>query len=80
MATVKVAVTLDQELLAEIDQLVAQHLFPNRSKAIQAAIADKIARIRQSRLALACADLDPTEEQALAEEGMDQELATWPKY
>lgn len=80
MTTVKVAVTLDQELLAQIDQLVAQHVFPNRSKAIQAAIADKVARLRQSRLARACADLDPAAEQALAEEGMDQELATWPEY
>ncbi|MDZ4718692.1 MAG: ribbon-helix-helix domain-containing protein [Roseiflexaceae bacterium] len=50
MTTVKVAITLDQELLAQINQLVAQHVFPNRSKAIQAAIADKIARFAEALL------------------------------
>ena len=80
MATTKVAVTIDTALLAEIDRLVAQHAFPNRSKAIQAALEDKLARMRRSRLAQECAKLDQREEQALAEEGMDQELRAWPEY
>ena len=63
-----------------IDQLVAQQVFPNRSKAIQAALQDKLTRMRHSRLARESAKLDPHTEQALAEEGMDQELATWPEY
>jgi metal-responsive CopG/Arc/MetJ family transcriptional regulator len=80
MATTKVAVTIDTELLAQIDQLVAQHVFPNRSKAIQEALQDKLVRMRRSRLARESAKLDPQIEQSLAEEGMDQELATWPEY
>ena len=80
MATTKVAVTLDTELLAQLDHLVAQHVFPNRSKAIQAAVQDKLSRMRRSRLARESAKLDPQLEQALAEEAMDQELATWPEY
>lgn len=80
MTTTKVAVTLDTELLAQLDLLVAQRVFPNRSKAIQEAVQDKLARVRRSRLARECAKLDPRTEQALAEEGMDQELATWPQY
>ena len=80
MTTTKVAVTIDRELLAQVDQLVAQHVFPNRSKAIQAALKDKLARMRRSRLARESAKLDPHMEQALAEEGMDQELAAWPEY
>ena len=80
MATTKVAVTIDTELLAQIDQLVAQHVFPNRSKAIQEALQDKLMRMRRTRLARESAKLDPQIEQALAEEGMDQELATWPTY
>ena len=80
MATTKVAVTIDTDLLAELDQLVAQQVFPNRSKAIQEALQDKLARIRRIRLARECAKLDPGEEQALAEEGMEQELSTWPAY
>jgi metal-responsive CopG/Arc/MetJ family transcriptional regulator len=80
MGSTKVAVSLDSGLLAELDQLVAQQVYPNRSKAIQAAVADKLARVRRSRLARECAKLDIREEQALAEEGMEQELETWPQY
>ena len=80
MATTKVAVTIDTDLLAELDQLVAQQIFPNRSRAIQEALQDKLVRMRRSRLARECAKLDPREEQALAEEGMEQELSTWPAY
>jgi Arc/MetJ-type ribon-helix-helix transcriptional regulator len=80
MTTTKVAVTIDSELLAQVDQLVAQHVFPNRSKAIQEALRDKLTRMRRSRLARESAKLDPSMEQAIAEEGMDQELATWPEY
>jgi len=80
MATMKVAVTIDAALLAEIDQLVTQRIFPNRSKAIQEALYDKLVRLRRSRLAVECAKLDSNEEQALAEEGMGQELAIWPTY
>ncbi|MCK6626026.1 MAG: ribbon-helix-helix domain-containing protein [Anaerolineae bacterium] len=80
MSTTKVAITIDQTLLAEIDRLVEQKVFPNRSKAVQEAVQDKLARLRRSRLARECAKLDPQAEQALAEEGMDQELAGWPEY
>ena len=80
MATMKVAVIIDAALLAEIDSLVAQRIFPNRSKAIQEALYDKLVRLRRSRLAVECAKLDSNEEQALAEEGMGKELASWPPY
>ncbi|MCX6048947.1 MAG: ribbon-helix-helix domain-containing protein [Chloroflexi bacterium] len=80
MATTKVAVTIDSELLLELDQLVAQRVYPNRSRAIQEALLDKLTRLRRTRLAAECAKLDPQEEQALAEEGMNMELTTWPEY
>ena len=80
MATTKVAVTIDSELLAQVDRLVAQQIFPNRSKAIQEALQDKLTRMRRSRLARESAKLDPQIEQSLAEEGMEQELDTWPAY
>lgn len=80
MTTTKVAVTLDSDLLAELDTLVAQQVFPNRSRAIQAAVEEKLTRLRRTRLARECAKLDPTVEQALAEEGMEQEIETWPAY
>jgi len=80
MAMTKIAITLDPKLVAQLDQLVAREVYANRSQAIQAAIQDKLAKLSRSRLARECAKLDPHEEQALAEEGMDQELATWPAY
>jgi metal-responsive CopG/Arc/MetJ family transcriptional regulator len=80
MATTKVAVTIDSELLAQVDRLVVQQVFPNRSKAIQSALEDKILRLGRTRLARELALLDPQEEQRLAEEGLDQELSEWPEY
>ena len=80
MPTTKVAVTIDSELLAQVDHLVAQHVFPNRSKAVQEALQDKLTRMRRSRLARESAKLDRSLEQAFAEEGLDQELASWPEY
>lgn len=80
MSTTKVAITISQELLAQLDQLVEQRVFPSRSKAIQEAIQDKLAYINRSRLARECAKLNPHYEQVLAEAGMEQELAMWPEY
>jgi metal-responsive CopG/Arc/MetJ family transcriptional regulator len=69
MGRARIAVTLDAQVLAEIDKLVRQGVFPNRSKAIEEAIHDRIARFRRTRLAIECAKLDRSEEQALADEG-----------
>jgi metal-responsive CopG/Arc/MetJ family transcriptional regulator len=80
MSTAKVAITIDEALLAKLDRLVRKKVFPNRSRAIQEAVADKLARLDRNRLARECAKLDPKFEQALAEEGMTQELETWPEY
>lgn len=80
MAKSKVAITLDSELLGELDELVARGRFPNRSQAIEAALAEKLARLARTRLARESAKLEPAEEEGLAEEGMGTELATWPEY
>jgi len=60
--------------------LVKSNLFPNRSKAVQEAVAEKLARLEKSRLAQECAKLDPDSEQSLAEEGFAAELEEWPEY
>jgi Arc/MetJ-type ribon-helix-helix transcriptional regulator len=80
MGSVKVAITLDRETLSRVDSLVSRSIFPNRSRAIQAAVAEKLARMERSRLASECAKLDPKFEKALAEEGLGQELEAWPEY
>lgn len=80
MTTTKVAVTIDSDLLAELDRLVAQQVFPNRSRAIQEAVTDKLARLQRRRLARECAKLNASEERSLAEEGIDQDILQWPEY
>lgn len=80
MAKTKVAVTLESDLLAQVDALVRQNRFVNRSQAIEAAVAEQLLRFRRTRLADACAQLDPAEEVALAEEGLGRDLADWPEY
>ncbi len=80
MSTVKVAITLDEELLKKVDGLVKKRAFPSRSRAIQEAVAESLNRRDRSRLARECANLDPKAEKRLADEGLASDLAEWPEY
>ena len=80
MPKTKLAVTLDERLVDEVDRLVAARHFPNRSQAIESAVAEKVKRLAKTRLARECANLDPKEERALAEEGLAGSRDTWPEY
>jgi Arc/MetJ-type ribon-helix-helix transcriptional regulator len=80
MAKAKVAVTIDSKILGDLDTLIATHRFPNRSQAIEAALADKIDRLKHTRLAREAAKLDPRQERAEADEGFAMDVATWPEY
>jgi metal-responsive CopG/Arc/MetJ family transcriptional regulator len=80
MAKTKVAVSLDAKLVDRLNTLVRQARFPNRSHAIEVALEEKLERLSRVRLARECAKLDPREERGLAEEGMHEELASWPEY
>jgi Arc/MetJ-type ribon-helix-helix transcriptional regulator len=80
MATAKVAVTIDIQLLEEVDRWVAAGEFPTRSRAVQTALAClREQRGRRQSLLYELAKLDPAEEQALAEEALAGEPA-WPEY
>ena len=79
MARSKVAISLDESTLDRLDKLVKKQVFPNRSQAIEEAVAEKLARIEKIRLAQECAKLDPAFEKALAEEGLYEDLAEWPE-
>ena len=80
MAASKIAITIDDKILRRLDLLVQSNVFPNRSKAIQEAIEDKLVRLDKTRLAQECAKLNPSFEQAIAEEGLSSELVEWPQY
>ncbi len=80
MASAKVAITIEEELLGQLDRWVAEGRYPNRSQAIQAAVREKLDRSRKRRLAEEAAKLDPKEERSLAEEGFAAGSETWPEY
>jgi metal-responsive CopG/Arc/MetJ family transcriptional regulator len=80
VAKAKLAVTLDESILAEVDSLVRSRVFPNRSRIIEQAVREKLERLKKSRLIDQCALLDPVFEKALAEEGMSEEIDRWPAY
>jgi len=80
MASGKVAITIDKELLRRLDRLVAERRFPSRSRAVQEAVEEKLARLERTRLATESAKLDRRLEQALADEGLKGEAEEWPEY
>lgn len=80
MATRKVAITMEARLLEQLDRMVRAGVFPNRSQAIQAAVAEKLERLTGDRLATECAKLDPAFEQAMAGEGLPGDVGAWPVW
>jgi len=80
MGASKIAITIDDKLLKQLDYLVKSGVFPNRSRAIQEAVADRLKRLERTRLAKECTKLDPKYEQNMAEEGFSMEIDEWPEY
>jgi len=80
MGKEKIAITLDEEFIGELDRLVKRHVFQNRSQAIREAVSEKLLRLKRSRLAIECSKLDRVTEKAMAEEGMTEDVSQWPEY
>jgi metal-responsive CopG/Arc/MetJ family transcriptional regulator len=80
MGAAKVAITIEEDLLERIDRLVQQRKFPNRSRAIQEAVRDKLDRLDRGRLARECTKLDRAFEQKMAEEGLASDFEEWPEF
>ncbi len=80
MSKQKIAVTIDDKTIATLDRMVSDQVFPSRSRAIEDAVKEKLARIKKTRLARACAMLDPREERAMADIGLEEDLKSWPEY
>jgi Arc/MetJ-type ribon-helix-helix transcriptional regulator len=80
MARSKIAITLAEETVKYLDDLVKKRVFGNRSQAIQQAVDEKLERVKRSRLAEECAKLDADSERDLAEEGLGAGLPDWPEY
>jgi metal-responsive CopG/Arc/MetJ family transcriptional regulator len=75
MGKEKIAITLDEEFIGELDRLVKKHVFQNRSQAIREAVSEKLLRLKRSRLTIECTKLEPS-----AEKAMTEDVNQWPEY
>ena len=80
MGKAKIAITLDEDFVGELDRLVSEHVFQNRSQAIREAVGEKLTRMKRGRLSIECAKLEPAVERAMAEEGLAEDVNQWPEY
>jgi metal-responsive CopG/Arc/MetJ family transcriptional regulator len=80
MAASKIAITIEKATLLRLDRLVKERKYPNRSRAIQEALEEKINKLDRNRLREECEKLNPKEEKAFAEEGFSFEVDQWPEY
>lgn len=76
----KIVIAIDEQIVKQLDCLIMQQSYKNRSQAIEEAVSEKLNRLKRGRLARECAKLDPVEEQELAEEGFKEDSANWPEY
>jgi metal-responsive CopG/Arc/MetJ family transcriptional regulator len=79
MSTVKIAITIQEHLLDRLDRLVKACVFPNRSKALQKAVEEKLARFDRGRLLRECAKLDKKLERSIAGDGLSAETNECPE-
>ena len=76
----KVAVTIEKNLIIKLDRMVSDGKFSSRSSAVEDAVIERLTKLERSRLAEESAKLDPSFEQALADEGLAGDLSEWPEY
>jgi Arc/MetJ-type ribon-helix-helix transcriptional regulator len=74
----KIAVTLDQRTVADLDRWVKEGKYPNRSRALQSAVNMLSEREKRTRLARELAKIDSKEEKQLAEQGLGDRA--WSEY
>jgi metal-responsive CopG/Arc/MetJ family transcriptional regulator len=80
MGKEKIAITLDERFVGELDRLVDKHVFQSRSQAIQEAVSEKLLRMKRTRLAEESAKLEPALERTLSDEEFTEDMRQWPEY
>ncbi len=80
MGKEKIAITLEESSIGELDRLVEENIFKSRSQAIQEAVREKLQRLKKTRLSAESAKLGTKFERELAEEGIAEDLKEWPEY
>ena len=76
----KIVIAIDEDVVKQLDYMVLQQSYKNRSHAIEEAVLEKLDRLKRSRLARECAKLEPVTEQELAEDGLQQDVDFWSAY
>jgi len=76
----KVAITVEKDILRELDLMVKEKNIPSRSKAIEEAISHLIENWRKNRLYEQLRNLDVEAEKAEAEASVDAVNEAWQKY
>jgi Arc/MetJ-type ribon-helix-helix transcriptional regulator len=74
----RIVVTLDKKSVEDLDRWVHEGKYPNRSRAVQAAIHLLSDGEKRTRPAREMSKLDPGEEKRMAEEGHGD--ASWPAF
>jgi metal-responsive CopG/Arc/MetJ family transcriptional regulator len=80
MVKAKIAITIDKQSIGELDRLVKEDVFQNRSQAIQEAVSEKLLRLKKTRLIVESSKLEQVSERKLAEEGLAADMEEWPEY
>ena len=80
MSSAKVAISIEEQLLRKVDRLVKAKRFASRSEAFGSAVREKLNRLERTQLAEESAKLNPTEEKALADQGLSENPKSWPAY
>lgn len=80
MSVAKIAISIDDQLLAKLDGFVAQKKFKTRSQAIQIAVQQTVDQLDHKRLIQACSQLDAHFERELADEGLTKDVEEWPEF
>lgn len=80
MGVAKITISIESDLLRQVDYLVEERIFATRSHAFQVAVEDKVSNLDIGRFERECAKLDPVEERSFADIGVKGELEQWPEY
>ena len=80
MSVAKIAISIDDQLLAKLDGFIALNKFKTRSQAIQLAVQNTVDSLDHKRLIDACMQLDMDTERTLADQGLKKDLEEWPEF
>ncbi len=80
MPAAKIAVTVDERVVDQIDRLVREGKYKSRSSVVQEALEEKLKERKRKRLIEEVSKLNPIEERALADESLHLDDEEWDEY